>query len=430
MPLKNGDVFADSVIQRFPAAGETGDVYLVQRPVQQVEASATVGDWDIVLTALGNLTAPQRRKALVDEMTALHQAGQWNAVVAAGRALALIDPDNSDPDGIVSDARAEIRETELADRYAQAVSHLDQEQWQQTAGLLAAIEHEQPGYRDAAALLETAVQKLRETADVTQRVTPPWPRPQTTPAAPRTATPPDFAAAQRRWQTSSWFVAAVVVIFGTALVGGLGVWAVVQSSNSSNTSTSTSASTSTATTSAPSAFAPASGPNETIGDYINKNNIQETVVTHGTPGTPKIDLPIPLGWKGIPEGVDAPYGGIVYNAPSDPKDPPKIIAVVTKLTGYVDTDRLLAVASGAVKNWPGYIGGDGQRSTLSGYPAYQIAGSYTKNGVTRMVAQKVVVIESKTGVYVLQLNAEGPQAEANALNDVTGVIDQETTITP
>ncbi|OBA80673.1 hypothetical protein A9W99_16515 [Mycobacterium sp. 1164966.3] len=220
------------------------------------------------------------------------------------------------------------------------------------------------------------------------------------------------------------------MIFGTALVGGLGVWAVVQSSNSSNTSTSTSASTSTATTSAPSAFAPASGPNETIGDYINKNNIQETVVTHGTPGTPKIDLPIPLGWKGIPEGVDAPYGGIVYNAPSDPKDPPKIIAVVTKLTGYVDTDRLLAVASGAVKNWPGYIGGDGQRSTLSGYPAYQIAGSYTKNGVTRMVAQKVVVIESKTGVYVLQLNAEGPQAEANALNDVTGVIDQETTITP
>jgi serine/threonine protein kinase len=389
------------------------------------EASATEGDWDIVLTALGNLTAPQRRKALVDEMTALHQAGEWNAVVAGARALTRIDPDNSDPGGIVSDAQAKIRGAELADWYAQALNHLDQEQWQQAAGVLAAIEQEQPGYRDAAALLETA--------EVTQRATPPTrPPPQTTtPAPPRTATPPDFVAAQRRWQTSSRFVAAVsIVAFGVALVGGLIILAVVQSSKSSNTSTSTSTSTSTPTTSALSAFAQASGPNETIGDYIKKNNIQETTITHGTPGTPKIDLPVPVGWTRIPEGAEAPYGGFVFNTPTDPKDPPKIIAIVAKLTGYVDTDKLLAVASGEVKNLPGYNAGDGQKSTLSGHPAYQIAGSYTKNGVTRMVAQKTVVIQSKDGVYVLQLKAEGPQADANALNDVTGVIDQGTTITP
>ncbi|HWX98309.1 MAG TPA: LpqN/LpqT family lipoprotein [Mycobacterium sp.] len=395
----------------------------------KAEASAAEGGWDIVLTALENLTAPQRRKALVDEMTALHQAGRWNAVVAAARELARIDPDNSDPGGIVSDAQAKIREAELADRYAQALNHLDQEQWQQAAGLLAAIEQEQLGYRDAAALLETAQQKLRETAEVTQRATPPpWPLPQTTtPAPPRTATPPDFVAVQRRWQTSSWFVAAVSIV---ALVGGLITLAVVQISKSSNTSTSTSTSTSTATTSAPSAFGQASGPNETIGDYIKKNNIQETTITHGTPGAPKIDLPVPVGWTRIPEGADAPYGGIVFNTPTDPKDPPKIIAIVAKLTGYVDTDKLLAVAPGEVKNLPGYNGGDGQKSTLSGHPAYQVAGSYTKNGVTRMVAQKTVVIQSKDGVYVLQLKAEGPQADANALNDVTGVIDQKTTITP
>ncbi len=399
----------------------------------KAEASAAGGDWDIVLTALGNLTAPQRRKALADEMTALHQAGRWNAVVAAARELARIDPDNSDPGGIVADAQAKIRETELAYRYAQALNHLDQEQWQQAAGLLAAIEQEQPGYRDAAALLGTAQQKLHETAEVTQRATPPArPIPQTTtPAPPRTTTPPDFVGVQRRWQTSSWFVAAVsIVVFGVALIGGLIVLAVVQSSKSSNTSTSTSTSTPTATTSAPSAFAPASGPNETIGDYIKKNNIQETTITHGTPGAPKIELPVPVGWTGIPEGADAPYGGIVFNTPTDPKDPPKIIAIVAKLTGYVDADKLLAVAPGEVKNLPGYNGGDGQRSTLSGHPAYQIAGSYTKDGVTRMVAQKTVVIQSKNGVYVLQLKAEGPQADANALNDVTGVIDEKTTITP
>jgi hypothetical protein len=204
--------------------------------------------------------------------------------------------------------------------------------------------------------------------------------------------------------------------------------AVVQSSKSSKMSTSTSTSTSAA--SAPSVFAQASGPNETIGDYIKEDNIQETTITYGALGAPKIDLPVPVGWTRIPEGADATYGGIVFNTPTDPKDPPKIIAIVAKLTGYVDTDKLLAVAPGEVKNLPGYSGGDGQKSTLSGHPAYQIAGSYTKNGVTRMVAQKTVVIQSKDGVYVLQLKAEGPQADANALNDVTGVIDQKTTITP
>ena len=58
-------------------------------------------------------------------MTALHQAGQWEAVVAAAQELARLDPDNPDPGGIVSDAQAKIREAELADRYAQALNHLD-----------------------------------------------------------------------------------------------------------------------------------------------------------------------------------------------------------------------------------------------------------------------------------------------------------------
>ena len=50
--------------------------------------------------------------------------------------------------------------------------------------------------------------------------------------------------------------------------------------------------------------------------------------------------------------------------------------------------------------------------------------------MTRLVAQKTVVIQSKDGIYVLQLKAEGPQADADALRSATGVIDQKTTITP
>ena len=200
----------------------------------KAEASAAEGDWDTVVTALENLTAldpaspdvgarleqartAQRRKALLDEMTALHRAGRWNAVVAAARELARIDPDNSDPGGIVSDAQAKIREADLPDRYAQALNHLDQEQWQQAADLLATIEQEQPGYRDADALLKTARKKLGGTAEVTQRASPP-PLPQTTPTPPTTTTPPVPGAGTRHWRTSRWLVAAVsIVVIGVAL---------------------------------------------------------------------------------------------------------------------------------------------------------------------------------------------------------------------
>lgn len=399
---------------------------------RKAEASAAERDWDTAVTALENLTATdpaypdvaarleqarmaQQRKALADEVTALHQAGRWNAVVAAARELARIDPDNSDPGGIVSDAEAKIREAELPGRYAQSLDHLDQGQWQQAADLLATIEQEQPGYRDADALLKTAQQKLRETAEVRQRVAP---------APPRTSAPPVPVATQRRWQTSGWFVAVSIVVIGVAL----SIFAVVQNSKSSNTAASISTSTSTAAASAPSTSEPPSGPNETIADYIKKNHIQATTITHGTPGAPTIELPVPEGWIRIPDSPDAQYFGIVFNAPTNSDDPPMITARLEKLTGSVDTGKLLAVAPGEVKNLPGYVGGNCEQTTLSGYPACQLGGSYTKNGVTRVTAQKTVVIQREDGVYVLQIDAAGLQADTAALNAAAGVIDEKTRI--
>jgi tetratricopeptide (TPR) repeat protein len=145
----------------------------------KAEAAAADSDWGTVVTALENLAAldptypdvgarleqariAQRRKELVDEMTALHQAGRWQAVVAAAQELGRLDPENPDPGGIVSDAQAKIREADLADRFARALNHLDDEDWQQAAELFAAIEQEQPGYRDAAALRVVAERGLRE----------------------------------------------------------------------------------------------------------------------------------------------------------------------------------------------------------------------------------------------------------------------------
>lgn len=170
--------------------------------------------------------------------------------------------------------------------------------------------------------------------------------------------------------------------------------------------TTTSPTTSTTTTSATTS-AQAAGPNYTIADYIRDNHIQETPVHHGDPGSPTIDLPVPDDWRLLPESSRAPYGGIVYTQPADPNDPPTIVAILSKLTGDIDPAKVLQFAPGELKNLPGFQGsGDGSAATLGGFSAWQLGGSYSKNGKLRTVAQKTVVIPSQGAVFVLQLNAD------------------------
>jgi hypothetical protein len=163
---------------------------------------------------------------------------------------------------------------------------------------------------------------------------------------------------------------------------------------------------------------------------LKKNNIQETPISHNTPGAPTVDLPVPAGWSRLPESEDAPYGALVFGTPTDPNDPPKIKALLEKLTGNFDTDQLLAASAGDLKNEPSYDGGDGAKSTLGGFPAYQIGGSLTKNGVKRAVAQEAAVIQGKDGTYLLLLVARAPDADRHTLMDATDAIDDKTTITP
>jgi hypothetical protein len=180
------------------------------------------------------------------------------------------------------------------------------------------------------------------------------------------------------------------------------------------------------------ATAEASGPNHTIADYIRDNGIVETPVHRGDPGSPAINLPIPPGWEDA--GARTPgwaYSAIVYTDPAMQNDPPTINALVSKLTGSVDPGKILESAPGEIKNLPGYGGeGDGKASMLGGFDAYQIGGSYIKDGVKRMIAQKTVVIPGQDGLYVLQLNAEGLEDQLGPLIDATSAIDEQTTITP
>lgn len=175
----------------------------------------------------------------------------------------------------------------------------------------------------------------------------------------------------------------------------------------------------------------ATGPNRTIADYVAENGIQETTVRRGDPGSPVIDLPVPQGWQRA--GDDTPewaYGAIVYAGPEAAGYTPSIVTLVSKLTGDVDPQAILDLAPGELQNLPGWTAlNEGQVSTLGNYRAYQLGGTWESDGRTKVVAQKTVVIPRDDGLYVLQLNADGLESQAEVVGAATSVIDEETTIT-
>lgn len=229
--------------------------------------------------------------------------------------------------------------------------------------------------------------------------------------------------------TTAGGAAAALVTLGLALTGcGSDAKTTAASSSASTPSSSSAASTSKA---APEA----AGANETIADYLKQNNITETLVHRGDPGTPKLDLPTPEGWKD--SGAQTPanaWSALVFTGdPAMASDPPTIVVKMSKLTGKVDQAKVFEYAPGELKNLPGFEGmGDGQATKLSGFDAFQIGGTFVKNDAKRMIAQKTVAIPAKdgSGLFVPKLAASGAEDQMQPLVGATSQIDATAVITP
>lgn len=180
----------------------------------------------------------------------------------------------------------------------------------------------------------------------------------------------------------------------------------------------------------PTSPSPGAAPGITIEQYVVDNGITSTPVAKGDPGAPTIQLPIPQGWE--PAGAQTPEGAYEALALTGPSpNRPTIVAFVDKLTGPVDPAKILEYAPNETIALPGFEGAtEGNASTLSGFDATQIGGFYTKDGVTRMLAQKTTVIPTDGAVFVLKVTAEGTDDFAMPLMDATAAIDEQTTITP
>ena len=199
--------------------------------------------------------------------------------------------------------------------------------------------------------------------------------------------------------------------------------------------TSTSSATSSVATPAPQAkVAPRTmlpGPDPTIAGYIAQNGITETPVHPGDPGAPSISLPIPDGWADA--GHDTPpsaFWAIIDTGPEAAKYTPSIVVTVSKLTGNVDQQKILDLAAGELKNLPGFKPiGDGSSTTLSGFPGYQLGGTWGDNGMTKAVAQKTVAIPAGGALYLMRLNADCLEDQIDKAMPATIDIDDKTKIT-
>jgi hypothetical protein len=229
-------------------------------------------------------------------------------------------------------------------------------------------------------------------------------------------------------------VAAAVTALAVVLSGcGSDTKTATSSSSSTDSSkSSTKSSTSKKKPTVESSPAEAAGPNPSIASYIKDNNITETPVHMGDPGSPTINLPVPEGWAAAGENTpEWAYGAILYTGPEAAEYTPSIVAIVSKLTGDVDPQKIIDLAPGELNNLSGYQPlNEGATSTLGEYPAYQLGGTWQSDGETKVVAQKTVVIPGSDGLYVLQLNADGLDSQKEVIGAATDVIDSDTTITP
>lgn len=174
------------------------------------------------------------------------------------------------------------------------------------------------------------------------------------------------------------------------------------------------------------------GPNKTIADYLAANGIVQIPARPGEANVPSIDIPVPAGWSDVgDETAPGIYREMVYDFATNPDDAPFVDIILSRIDGAADPVRILDFAPGELQNLPDYRPvSEPNASQLSGFEAVQLAGIYSKDGEARIIAQKTVVIPSAYGLFVLQMNADGPKGEAAVVQQVTAQIDERTKIAP
>jgi hypothetical protein len=174
----------------------------------------------------------------------------------------------------------------------------------------------------------------------------------------------------------------------------------------------------------------------TIADYLKQNNITSTPVRPGDPNAPVVKFPALPSWRDA--GSATPpyaYGALVDTDPEFREDPPTVVVVYSKMPSDTDPGEILKLAPNEIRNLPDFnaeFGGveEPKQEKMAGFDSVRFGGSYVRNGVGRLIAQKTAVIPGKDGLFVLQINLDGRDDTITALVEAGQAIDKFTTIKP
>ena len=174
----------------------------------------------------------------------------------------------------------------------------------------------------------------------------------------------------------------------------------------------------------------------TIADYLKQNNITPSPVKPGDPSAPAVRLPALPNWRDAGPATPAyAFGALVDTNPDFAEDPPTIVVVYSKLPSNTDPAGILKLAPNELRNLPKFnaeYGGSSepQQEKLAGFDSVRFSGSYVRDGIGRLVAQKTAVIPASDGLYVLQVNVDGRDDSIADLAEAGLAIDKFTTIKP
>lgn len=169
----------------------------------------------------------------------------------------------------------------------------------------------------------------------------------------------------------------------------------------------------------------------TVADYIKQNEISETPVKDD-PDAPNVAMPAVMGWQDAGDATpEEAYTAIVNTDPAFEADPPSIVVVFSKLGSNADPAEILNLAPNELKNLAQFDDNKTSPETfqLSGYDAVRYAGSYLRDGETRLIAQETVTIPAENGLYVMQINGDAATSQVQALTLAFNGINEQGTIT-
>lgn len=272
------------------------------------------------------------------------------------------------------------------------------------------------------------------------------------PTLPRITVPDIGRPVAKRTGRKPWMIAvgaaaviALLVGGGVAIFGGGGH---DESQPTPESTSTTSASAPTLKLNAPPPLTGTPGSYPTIATYLHEVNPNLVMTHRHDPGAPIITLPMPPNWSDAGPATRAfAYQTIVYHGPGAETYAPSVTALMSKLGPNVDPQKIIDYAPGELNNMPGFVAADhGEMRTIDGHQVYRLAGTWNApaipaspgaagapdvpavSAMDRLVAQYTVLIEDRTGLYVLQINVDAAVGQNAIFQQICDAIARDTKI--